>query len=211
MKRYKTKSNDSPFFTLIELLVVIAIIGILASMLLPALSKSRDSAKQILCVSNQKQIGMAFAGYANDYDGWLPPPLENVGGEIWMTKLWNAGYISSKSYYTSRDTDYFKGTILRCPNTVDSVKYSYGMNRRVNPGDLYSPKRPASLASPERTCLVSDATNWWICDWPPILSAADPFIARHNKGANILFFDAHVVWMKKTSIPTDATDVFWGD
>ncbi len=59
-------------FTLIELLVVIAIIGILASMLLPALAKAKTRANRVKCVSNIKQVGGAFKAFANDNDNRYP-------------------------------------------------------------------------------------------------------------------------------------------
>lgn len=58
-------------FTLVELLVVIAIISVLAGMLMPALENAIDSARQIKCLNNQKQIGMSFMMYSDDHDGYV--------------------------------------------------------------------------------------------------------------------------------------------
>ena len=69
-------------FTLIELLVVIAIIGVLASLLLPALASAKERAKLIKCVSNQKQIGIAFQLYGGDNNERFPllaPPQQVYG------------------------------------------------------------------------------------------------------------------------------------
>jgi len=117
-------------FTLIELLVVIAIIAILASMLLPALTRARELARKATCTSNLRQLTFGVLSYGNDYEEWIVfSQSDNVpsGNKYWFQDIYPYIYGTATMPSTSVAGNMKKLGVFACP-TESTPFGDYSLN-----------------------------------------------------------------------------------
>jgi prepilin-type N-terminal cleavage/methylation domain-containing protein/prepilin-type processing-associated H-X9-DG protein len=202
--------NQRRGFTLIELLVVIAIIALLLAILMPSLQAVKRAAQATVCLSNQKQIGMAADLYANDYEGRIPR------GDAGGTMIWYTRFLP----YIGRDqnmVDLKQLKIYRCGAFPKSGTGRYGLkNSRqiicyvVNAWEFNGSSDTVGGEIPEPTKLIkfrSPSSKLYLTDneagdWRPVIESMDPSLPVEATTRNDVFSSEHLPLSTNETDPT---------
>lgn len=189
-------------FTLIELLVVIAIIAILAAILFPVFAKAREKARQSSCLSNMKQLGVAYMMYVQDYDERFPG---YHGGRDWTSYADPTAWWKTLSPYIKNSQIWF------CPSatgsTTGNMPTDYCGNMNIQSGDGGG-TAVSAITYPASTVLMHERVRNMVYNvdyfkdfqWEAINETTSS--ERHNGGSNFTLADGHAKWYKVSACPS---------
>jgi prepilin-type N-terminal cleavage/methylation domain-containing protein/prepilin-type processing-associated H-X9-DG protein len=223
-------------FTLIELLVVIAIIAILAAILFPVFTRAREKAQQTTCLSNMKQLDLAFQMYAQDYDETLPGVAFGAAGPggqaAWPWTVW-PGSVDWCGVFTHAVQPYIKNQqLLQCPSDSEGDRWSgangisYGYNEYLYNSGYGFDKLAAAGRAPAGVAAVSILAETWASgiymDWEgggpaPVDGFAriryggwSPWVPHHD-GTNFGYADGHCKFLSMGAIVSYRMPSGWTD
>lgn len=200
-------------FTLIELLCVIAIIGILAALLLPALSQAKLRAKRAVCVNNLRETGLAFHIFANDHRGKLPMqvPAGDGGSEEFVRA---AGQASGESYFAFRhfqtlSNELVAPRMLICPADTRSPAQHFSVLNNDNVSYFVN----VSAEHGKSTSILAgdrNLTNDWVGERGLVPLDANSYLRwtheLHRYKGNVLFADGHVEELNRPTLMVASLD-----
>lgn len=197
--RLQSLSPHRPRFTLIELLVVIAIIAILASLLLPALTRARAEGRKASCQSQIKQLYLALVFYADEQQETYVQ-TNPADGVHWTERLANLGYVKDpKRLYFEPGVDASYGyrwnpaygyVEYRQANNLQGKKLSYVIAPAITA--ILCDLNSLGTSSTDKTDYVITTRDVGSLNMNTVASYGNGFLGRHNDGDNFIFVDGHV-------------------
>lgn len=221
-------------FTLIELLVVIAIIAILAGMLLPALSRARESGNNAVCLGNLRQMGVFFIEYTDSYDAIFPPILD-ANSKTWLFHLensgiWPASYCeyTSSAYPNGKSTEAKASRMLACPklfsmplsSSSSLANGNYALNRHTFGRQPSNWRKVTNIATPSARMVFTEPEIQTGAYYGVGLYAATPGLKewdkdnklhyRHFKGTSINcnYADGHAAPLREKYLSKGSSDYY---